>query len=67
MLTGGIHNSSIEKIDSLAALKSIRPELVNQADLQETHRAKELNFLKLATPVLVPSLQDSSQTFDISV
>ena len=51
MLTGGIHNSSIEKIDSLAALKSIRPELVNQADLQETHRAKELNFLKLATPV----------------
>jgi murein DD-endopeptidase MepM/ murein hydrolase activator NlpD len=51
MLTGGIHGSSVEKIDSIAALKSV-PENVNQADLKETHRAKELNFLKFATPVL---------------
>lgn len=51
MLTGGIYNSSVEKIDSLAASKSIRPELVNQEDLAETNRAKELDFLKFATPV----------------
>lgn len=51
MLTGGIHNSSVQKIDSIAAVKNIRPELVNQADLNETKRAKELDFLKFATPV----------------
>ena len=51
MLTGGIHNSSVEKIDSLEALKSVRPELINQEDLAETSRAKELDFLKFATPV----------------
>jgi murein DD-endopeptidase MepM/ murein hydrolase activator NlpD len=51
MLTGGIYNSSVEKIDSLAESKNIRPELVNQDDMIESKRAKELNFLKLATPV----------------
>lgn len=51
MLTGGIYNSSVEKIDSAAAAKSIRPELINQEDLKETMRAKELDFLKFATPV----------------
>ena len=51
MLTGVIHNSSVEKIDSLETLKSVRPELINQEDLKETSRAKELDFLKFATPV----------------
>ncbi len=51
MLTGGIYNSSVEKIDSIEAAKNIRPELVNQEDLAETSRAKELDFLKFATPV----------------
>jgi murein DD-endopeptidase MepM/ murein hydrolase activator NlpD len=51
MLTGGIHNSSVVTIDSLAAAKSIRPELVNQEDLAEISRTKELDFLKFATPV----------------
>jgi murein DD-endopeptidase MepM/ murein hydrolase activator NlpD len=51
MLTGGIYTNSVVKIDSLEALKSIRPELVNQEDLAETSRAKELDFLKFATPV----------------
>lgn len=51
MLTGGIYNSSVEKIDSIEAAKNIRPELVNQEDLAETNRAKELDFLKFATPV----------------
>jgi murein DD-endopeptidase MepM/ murein hydrolase activator NlpD len=52
MLTGGIYNSSIEKLDSLADSKNIMPVLVNQDDLIETKRAKELNFLKFATPVI---------------
>ncbi|MBL0024719.1 MAG: M23 family metallopeptidase [Saprospiraceae bacterium] len=51
MLTGGIYNSSVDKIDSIAATKSIRPELVNQEDIAETSRTKELDFLKFATPV----------------
>ncbi|MGB4841096.1 MAG: M23 family metallopeptidase [Saprospiraceae bacterium] len=51
MLTGGIYNSSVDKIDSIAAAKSIRPELVNQEDIAETSRTKELDFLKFATPV----------------
>lgn len=51
LLTGGIYNSSVEKIDSLANRKNIRPELVNQEDMAETNRAKELDFLKFATPV----------------
>ena len=46
LLTGGIYNSSVEKIDSLANRKNIRPELVNQEDMAETNRAKELDFLK---------------------
>jgi hypothetical protein len=48
MLTGGIHNSSVEKIDSIEALKNIPPEMINQADVLESKRAKELNFLKFA-------------------
>ncbi len=51
MLTGGIHNSSVEKIDSIEALKNIPPEMINQADVLESKRAKELNFLKFAVPV----------------
>lgn len=51
MLTGGIHNSSVEKIDSLEALKNIPPQMINQADVLESKRAKELNFLKFAVPV----------------
>lgn len=51
LLTGGVHNSSVEKIDSAAAMKSIRPELVNPSDFSESNRAKELNFLRFATPV----------------
>ncbi len=51
MLTGGIYNNSIEKIDSVTASKSIHPELVNQDDVLESKRAKELSFLKFATPV----------------
>jgi murein DD-endopeptidase MepM/ murein hydrolase activator NlpD len=51
MLTGGIHNNSVEKIDSLAALKSEMPERIDPSDLSETSRAKELSFLKFAPPV----------------
>lgn len=51
MLTGGIHNSSVVKIDSMEALKNIPPEMINQADVLESKRAKELNFLKFAVPV----------------
>lgn len=51
MLTGGIHNSSVEKIDSIEALKNIPPEMINQADVLESKRAKELDFLKFAVPV----------------
>ncbi|MBC7884275.1 MAG: M23 family metallopeptidase [Saprospiraceae bacterium] len=52
MLTGGIYNVSVEKIDSIADLKNINPQIINQDDLLETKRAKELNFLKFATPVI---------------
>ncbi len=51
MLTGGVHNSSVVKIDAMEALKNIPPEMVNQADVLESRRAKELNFLKFAVPV----------------
>ncbi len=51
MLTGGIYNSSVEKIDSAAAAKNFSPQAVTQEDLKETVRAKELDFLKFATPV----------------
>lgn len=51
LLTGGVHTSSVDKIDSVAALKNIRPELVNPSDMTESSRAKELNFLRFATPV----------------
>ena len=36
MLTGGIYNSSVERIDSLADRKNIRPELINQEDMAGT-------------------------------
>ena len=70
MLTGGIHNSSVEKIDSLEALKSVRPELINQDDLAETSRAKELDFLKFATPVsgkISAGFNPSTQHFGVDV
>jgi murein DD-endopeptidase MepM/ murein hydrolase activator NlpD len=51
LLTGGIYGSSVDKIDSVAALKNVNPESVNHVDLLETKRSKELNFLKFATPV----------------
>ena len=70
MLTGGIYNSSVEKIDSVAELKNIRPELVNQADVMETKRAKELDFLKFATPVtgkVSASFQPSVQHYGVDI
>lgn len=70
MLTGGIHTSSVEKIDSLAKLKSTNPELVNQADLKETTRAKELDFLKFATPVfgkVAAGFQPDIQHFGVDI
>ncbi|MCE2790029.1 MAG: M23 family metallopeptidase [Saprospiraceae bacterium] len=51
LLTGGVHNSSVEKLDSVAALKNVRPELVNPTDMSESNRTRELNFLPFATPV----------------
>jgi murein DD-endopeptidase MepM/ murein hydrolase activator NlpD len=51
MLTGGIYTNAVERIDSLAALKNIRPELINQSDVSESKRTLELNFLKFSDPV----------------
>lgn len=70
MLTGGIYNTSVDKIDSVAAAKNIHPEMVNQADLMETKRAKELNFLKFATPVIgkiSAKFQPSIQHYGIDI
>lgn len=51
MLTGGLYTASVEKIDSMAALKNMTPQMINQAEISEVKRAKELSFLKFATPL----------------
>ncbi|MFZ1751518.1 MAG: M23 family metallopeptidase [Saprospiraceae bacterium] len=70
MLTGGIYTASVDKIDSVAELKNIRPELVNQADILETRRAKELDFLKFATPIsgkISAGFQPSIQHYGVDI
>lgn len=70
MLTGGIYNSSVVKIDSVAELKNIRPELINQADLLESKRAKELDFLKFASPIagnVSAKFEPSIQHFGVDI
>lgn len=53
-----------------AVLKDNQPERVNQADLKETKRAKELDFLKFATPVfgtVSAGFQPDVQHFGVDV
>lgn len=70
MLTGGIHSAKVDMIDSLDAMKSLHPELVGKKDMAETKRAKELDFLKFATPVfgkISANFQPDIQHFGVDI
>lgn len=51
MLTGGTNNSAIASKDTILAGQTSSPQSINNNDLIETSRARELDFLKFATPV----------------
>lgn len=51
MLTGGIYNTSVDKIDSVEASKVIHANLIDSEDVDESKKTKELNFLKFVNPI----------------
>jgi len=51
LLTGGIHNNTVDKIDSIESKRKIQEEIITADDLTDTKRSKELNFLRFITPI----------------
>jgi murein DD-endopeptidase MepM/ murein hydrolase activator NlpD len=50
MLTGSSNNKSSNS-ESISERQNLNPQSINQSDIVETNRARELDFLKFATPV----------------
>lgn len=51
ILTASAGDTDSGSTDKIASTKPTSPELVNKADIKETSRTIELNFLKFATPI----------------
>ncbi|MCO6464272.1 MAG: M23 family metallopeptidase [Saprospiraceae bacterium] len=70
LLSGTGHTTVDGKKDSIITSGGIIPELVNQADIKETNRAKELDFLKFSTPVngsISAKFQPSIQHYGVDI
>lgn len=69
-LTGNAAFSDNNSSDSIKTIVLTNPQVVNQADLSENKRAKELEFLKFATPVsgkVAARFQPEIQHFGIDI